>query len=512
MTNEPIKDAVDLDETRDETAIHSIIPPMEMTPITSQESEDQTAHEEAEETVQDSQEDTVSKTEDDSEKKTKTFTERDVEEDFKTLKQAPYIDLYQEWNKAKQNLDELNSMKGLMDEVTGMSADTFAALVNMMDAADRKKYEGGVEEFNREFPQIYANAQYVVDMLKGMIDCFAPELVASTTFISQSMVESGTYRLENLEKANPVPINYQVMKKRLQFTVESYRNRTAFNTLFNKLSYPANIVKLFKQFQSEGPDAAMKYIDKIFKSIFNDEHMVRFRSGLTDRILMPKLLKLEGNANRDAVSVMVFFMTYWLASIHEKEYTSGKCADIKTFVMNVYDTDPKMAIYDIVGGAGFFYEVAFQIFLLLADITNGTHSPKSAQKILGDRVPMMKAYLAGVMEELAQSNPGKTFNHGTSLEECYPDITYRDIVEKIKLCEKGREDKMITLENQKVQSEFNDVGSASVDPTVMPEVVDNQDVGDTTDEEEVCEACQIHIPDMDKDATEKAPKSTGVAN
>ena len=78
----------------------------------------------------------------------------------------------------------------------------------------------------------------------------------------------------------------------------------------------------------------------------------------------------------------------------------------------------------------------------------------------------------------------------------------------------------MNLDNQKVTGTFNDLGTASVDASIMPEATDNRDAEDVAEteavvaeaaakeEEEVCEACQIHLP-----TEETAPSTpTGVAN
>ena len=473
-------------------------------------------HEEAlQEVSEDLEENPISEAENDDEEEAPIIKDSDVQEDFDALKQIPYIDLYQEHSKAKAHLQDLNELRGAMDSISGMSQEQYAAILNMMDEADRQKYAGGVDEFNREFPAIYKKAQYLCFMLKAMLDQFSSDDVLSTTFISQSMVESGKARLESLEKSNPVPFNYKILKKRLEHTIQSYENRTFFTTLFNKLRYPTNTLTLYREFKEIGPDAAMSYINRVMKPVFNDQNMTRFRSSMTDRILMPKL---EG-ANRDMVSVLVFFMTYWLAKIHEKELTSGYCADVKTFIMNVYDTDPSSNIYDVVGGKEFFYDTAYWIFMMLSDVARDDITMAQAKK-MNSRVDQTLGILAMELVQLQESEPGKVIGHATTLEECCPEVTFEDVLTRVK--ELMEENDIMNLDNQKVTGTFNDLGTASVDASIMPEATDNRDAEDVAEteavaeataeeeeeEEEVCEACRIHLPT--EETTPSTP--TGVAN
>ena len=223
--------------------------------------------------------------------------------------------------------------------------------------------------------------------------------------------------------------------------------------------------------------------------------------------------KLEG-ANRDMVSVLVFFMTYWLAKIHEKELTSGYCADVKTFIMNVYDTDPSSNIYDVVGGKEFFYDTAYWIFMMLSDVARDDVTMAQAKK-LNSRVDQTLGILAMKLVQLQESEPGKVIGHATTLEECCPDVTFEDVLTRVK--ELMEENDTMNLDNQKVTGTFNDLGTASVDASIMPEATDNRDAEDVAEtaakeeeeeEEEVCEACQIHLPT--EETTPSTP--TGVAN
>ena len=342
-----------------------------------------------------------------------------------------------------------------------------------------------------------ALAAFAVALLEAILEQYRTADIMSTAFISKSMVEAGQMRLEELETNKVKPLNYMLIKKRITSTISAYSDRMHFPMLFNKLRYPSNVAEIFKEFTKEGPEAALKYINNVFMPVFNDNNMQRFRNCIENNAIKPNYQ--SGTDETDFIKVMVFFMTYWLAKNYEKEYTSGKCAEIKVFVMNAYDSDSSTKIYDLPAGSAYYFNLVYSIFCMLSSFTSNDYSLKMLTKVMGGMADEFIKVLEGEYEAKVKEYPGKTIEGDTSISYMKSDLTYDDLLvffekdpepeieeeeeDEVEDTEEESEvnDEMANLKNQQL-GEVVDLGNKSVDPTVTPEEVDNRG-GDDDDEE-----------------------------
>lgn len=345
--------------------------------------------------------------------------------DFEVLKCLPYIDLYAKHNEAKRNIEDLKSMKAMMDQIGNISDEQYSAMVGKMDAAEREKYEGSVNDFYNRYDGMMAEAKRIEELLARMLLVFDTDMVASTAFISKSMVESAAHRRTAMESADEKPTNYAAILKRLDITAKAYEDRTNFDLLFHKLRYPNNTLETYKGFVKDGPEEALKYINRIFMPVFNDKNMTKFRVAFKKICLLPKL---EG-ANENVVDVIVFFMTYWLAKIYEKEYQSGKCAYVKTFIMNIYDVDPSSNIYDLPGGKDFIINVGYTIYMIIMVSTGGQFTEKELYAKVNAIIDDLMAIVDACRKDLYETTPGRLIELGTDLASITDGITVDDLPE-----------------------------------------------------------------------------------
>lgn len=428
------------------------------------------------------------------------FSEELIEDgrkDFEKLIKIPYIELHSLLSNAKSSLAELEEMKETVDSIKGMSQDEYSAIVAAMDEATRKDYEGGVQEFSENYSIHHDKAAFAVALLEAILEQYRTADIMSTAFISKSMVEAGQMRLEELETNKVKPLNYILIKKRITSTISAYSDRMHFPMLFNKLRYPSNVAEIFKEFTKVGPEAALKYINNVFMPVFNDNNMQRFRNCIENNAIKPNYQ--SGTDETDFIKVMVFFMTYWLAKNYEKEYTSGKCAEIKVFVMNAYDSDSSTKIYDLPAGSAYYFNLVYSIFCMLSSFTSNDYSLKMLTKVMGGMADEFLKVLEGEYEAKIKEYPGKTIEGDTSISYMKSDLTYDDLLiffkkdpepeteeeeeDEVEETEEESEvsEEMANLKNQQ-PGEVVDLGNKSVDPTVIPEEVDNRG-GDDNDEE-----------------------------
>lgn len=441
----------------------------------------------------------------------------DLRKDFEAnLRKLPYIDLYSEHSKLIQGRQELEQIYEEVKDTVRLSNDEWSGLVNAMDVAQKKEFQGSVEEFKKNYPTHFSASSLAIDFLNRMLGCYEPSKILSTTFISKSMVESGENRLAALEAMTVRPMNFNILKKRLESTIKAYSDRTRFDMLFNKLRYPANTLEAFKEFRKIGPQAALNYINSIFDKVFNDHNMTRFRTSIVKNAFLPNM----DGANEDMVNVMTFFMTFWLAKVYEREYTSGKCAEVKTFIMNVYDADPSSNIYDLAGGKQYFYDLAYSLFTIITAATSEEYTAKNITKKLAPMVDSMVAVCNNEFEKAAKTHPCKVIEGDTSFSHNYPNITFDELYEKMdhfvatgnmemeelhldEETDEEMEDEDMNLKNQGNTEQFSNLGNVSVDETIMPNEMDNRDKDETA-----AGGCADGVCDIPGLAPEEKPTTT----
>ena len=111
----------------------------------------------------------------------------------------------------------------------------------------------------------------------------------------------------------------------------------------------------------------MDEINKVFMPVFNDMYMAKFRKRFVDLLLMVENEDLDEDHKvkeySQVVDVNVFFLTYWLAYVYNRELASGKCSFSG---LNVYDSDPSSDIYDLPGGIPFLARICYVIYVIIA--------------------------------------------------------------------------------------------------------------------------------------------------
>lgn len=443
----------------------------------------QEAEKEAEEVHEDPQEDVLPPVETNPQLHITAKQEEDGKADFLKLSKMSYIDLYSQHSKATDQLQQLVNVKAQADAIDAMSSDEFAAMVNMMDIVDKEGYTKSIKDFQEHYDEMYTGAQFTQRLIYAMLSVFSTDLTMSTTFISQSMVESSQDRLKILAESNPRPNNYNLIEKRIKATANAYGNRTKFSMLFNKLKYPANTAETFKEFKEIGPNKAMDYIDEVFLSVFNDAKMARFRQSFADHVIMPLM---DEGYEADMVHVMIFFFTFWLAKIYEREFTSGKCAEVKVFVMNVYDCDPSSNIYDLAGGKEFFNRIAYNLFMTIIPATTDEYTAKTIHKKLSGLATDMEKLVEENRAIIEEATPGRKLEKATTLEANYPDVTYETLLVDMKVIvdedtEDNQEEVPETESNDSEEKEGCDCGCPCCDPSASEEEVTEMLPNETRD-------------------------------
>jgi hypothetical protein len=353
--------------------------------------------------------------------------------DFAGLRTLPFIDLYAQKNQAIKNVGDLESSKEMVDQVGDISEDTYSTLIaqgNALDDApspdDLKK---SVNEFYDKYDELNSEAHRIETLLNRMIGAIDHTVTASTSFISKSMLESAAIRKSAMEKNEEKPTNHALILKRLDITAAAYGDRTNFDVLFNKLRYPNNVLEIFKKFM-KSPEDAMKYVNKVFMPVFNDKNMTKFRRIFTSMVA-PKTLPNQGENlawTSDKIDVFVFFLTYWLAHVFEAEYESGKCAYVKTLVMNFYDCEGSGAIYDLPGGPSYMVEVGFLLLSVLNVVANGGYTEKQLHKAINAMMDDLMPILAKEKATLVEQFPGKTIEGSTTFADLCPGVTIDEIL------------------------------------------------------------------------------------
>lgn len=414
--------------------------------------------------------------------------------DFEALKYLPYIDLHAKLNEAKKNLADLNSMKGMMDQIGNISDEHYAVMIGRMNVAEREKYEGDVTSFYEGYPSMKVEALRIQSLLERMLKVYDQDMIASTTFISKSMVESATIRREAMLNANdPVP-NLNLIIKRLDETAAAYADRTNFDLIFHKLRYPNNVLEIYEDFAKNEPSEAMKYINDVFMPVFNDSNMTKFRGAFIKLCLMDKL---EGSS-QSTVEVVTFFLTFWLAKMYEREYQSGKCARIKTFIMNVYDCDPSSDIYDCDGGKDYMASLGYTIFMIIATITSGQFTKKQLFKKINQIMDDLLKVLESEKLTLFEAFPGRELELNTDLESITDgEMDYSELPE-LPYYEKDELDGDDEIPDGPVVTE--DESETEANDAVEPEAAEHE-VKDSDDAEPCCD-CHCHDKEEKPDEIE----------
>lgn len=352
--------------------------------------------------------------------------------DYAGFIKLPYIELYTRRTRVINDIEELKSSKAMIDQIgdtfreAERNPDSEAAKIAAANGLDKAAYKKSASDFYKDYPRLLHDAMRLRSLMDAMLETYPAELRHSTSFVSKSMVESSKIRRDRMEAADPKPMNYDMVLKRLDTVTAAYEDRTNFDPIFQKLQYPHNIRKVYKEFTGKDPKEAMAEVDRIFMPVFSDNHMSKFRQALADTIMTDKM-----DANN--TKVLIFFMTYWLAKVYEQEFTSGKCSYVKTFIMNFYDIASKM--YDCKYGVGFMAMTGQTMFSLIAYAATADVTTKQ----LSNKYAEMYAALVSVLEMNRKAS--ETIDteldipDSTTLEAMYPNLDYtlfreeREIIE-----------------------------------------------------------------------------------
>ena len=369
------------------------------------------------------------------------------EQDFEKLKMLPYLDLFSEYQKAKNGLADLKSAKEMMDQVGNINDEKYASMVGQMDVAERARLGSSVKDFYEHYDENVAEGERIIDLMARMLMVYDKDMLGSTAFISKSAIEAAERRIPMVAEGP----NHDRIVQRLEITKEAYANRVDYSMLFHKLRFPNNVVKLFNKFIKDGPEKSMGYIDKIFMPVFNDKYMQRFRQGVKTLVNDgSRQLSADAQTRED---ISIYFMTYWLASVYEKEKDSGKCAYVKNLVMNVYDCDPSSNIFDLAGGKQGVGNVCYTIFMILGVITSGTFTSAELHDKINAIIDDLMGTLQKNAEELILDHPGRVVEMDTSLNTITDGMTYEELPE-LSITKEAKE--MDAAEAVEVASEEDD--------------------------------------------------------
>ena len=345
--------------------------------------------------------------------------------DYLALAALPYIELYTRRSGIMSDLKDLQYSKEMMDSVDNIfkEPNREAKAIAMANQMDTTKIRKTADEFYRDYPALLHEAQRILDLMDSMLESFPEGYRHSTSFISRSMVESANMRRDAMARAETKAPNHDMVMKRLTVVTSAYEDRTNFTAIFQKLQYPHNIRKLYKEFMEIGPDKAMVELDKIMMPVFADQHMTKFRKQFTTYIA-------EDPVSPNRPMVMIFFITFWLAKVYEQEFTSGKCAFVKSLVMDVYDVASGM--YDCIYGDKYIQSVCQTIYVLISFAATANLSKKQLSE-------KYQRLYDTMMEMLASNKQGEAtcpeLPERTSLMGMYPDLDYakfraeREIIE-----------------------------------------------------------------------------------
>ena len=355
--------------------------------------------------------------------------------DYEALCRLPYIELYTRRSSVNGDLKDLKSSKEMMDQVgdvfdqAGTKEGTEAEAIAQSNHLDTANISKSAKDFYAEYPNLIREGQRLLDLMDSMLESFPEAYRHSTSFISQSMVESADIRRDAMLKAeNPSP-NHGIVLKRLDTVTSAYKDRTNFDPIFQKLQYPHNIRKTYKEFIASDPKVMMAEMDKILMPVFNDQHMTKFRQTFASSIMTEKMDAKHTN-------VLVFFMTYWLAKVYEQEFDSGKCAYVKTFIMNFYDMASKM--YDCQYGPAYMATMGQTIFSLVSFAATANVPKKQLSTRYQAIYDTMMGVLAGARNAyVPDSQDTIEMPEHTSLFELYPDLDYTKFRQEREIIEGG---------------------------------------------------------------------------
>lgn len=389
------------------------------------------------ETSEEGQPEESEETEDEMDEVIRQFEEATLTDDeiFSKLRALPYLDLYAEEKALARQANDLFGIKMQMDSIKNMSIDVTTAMVNMMDTLaqqssvteDMSGIMTSVDKFYKGYDSMMAYLLNSHHIAKRMLNAFDQDMVMSSAFISKSAIECAEVRQSNVWKdqydkdGNVIPMpNRALMLKRIENSIASYEDRTDTSILFSKMRNPNKTLETFKQFRKIGPEEAMNEINKIFMPVFNDMYMAKFRKRFIELLLM---VENEGvdqdHANMEysqVVDVNVFFLTYWLAYVYNRELSSGKCGQVRSLVMNVYDSDPSSNIYDLPGGIPFLARICYVIYVIIANSISEEYTSKQLNKAINSMIDTMLPLISNEHNaKLFEEYPGKVIEHGTSL-------------------------------------------------------------------------------------------------
>lgn len=346
-------------------------------------------------------------------------------QDFEKLKTLPYLDLFGEYRTAQKNVNDLKSAKEMMDQVGDLDQMDISKSVEKMNVMEKAGFDTtAVKDFYAHYQENLEEGERIIDLIARMLLVYDRDMLGSTAFISKSAMEAADRRLAMVDTSNP---NAAIAIKRITITRDAYANRVDYSVLLHKLRYPANIVKIYNEFRKD-PEKAMKYVDGVFMKVFNDQHMSRFRAEFKQLCFNGADKNVDETA-QSMVDVYIFFITYWLASVYEKEYESGKCAYVKNLVMNVYDADPSSNIYDLAGGVSYLASVCFTIYSMISIITSGNFTAKDIHNEINTIMDTIVEKLLAAYQDMIIDFPGRTVTLNTSFESITDNMSYDDLPE-----------------------------------------------------------------------------------
>lgn len=348
----------------------------------------------------------------------------------------PFIELSNNYNLIRQSIKELEDTKKAMQSIDAQHMDPNSTKLAKMDILRQAGIKDSVaKDFDNRYVELRQDADRLEALLSSFISYYTP-YANSVTFLSNSMVETCKQRQSEMA-ANEKATNKDFLIKRMGFILAAYADRSSFEPLINKLSYGNVLVDYAKEFQDKDPREILHYIDEVFFSTYHDRHMAAFRARLVRLLLISYQPENPDMEITDEMKVDALFVTFWLAKVYEQEFNSGKCAYVKTFIMNTYDSAKESGMkFDIEGGqtlmavtVRFFYQC---LTYILRAYTTGKVSKKKLRDSYKDICfnPRKQDYET-MSAEARKLNPKAEMPVDTHFNVLFPDIEAKTLCDDL---------------------------------------------------------------------------------
>lgn len=346
----------------------------------------------------------------------------------------PFVELTNNYTLVKDSIRDMDDTKKAMDDIDLKEMEPNSKSLAKMNILSHAKMGHTVNEFNARYQELRQDAERLESLFHTMTRHYAP-YAKSVQFLSNSMVETCQLRFNEIDKSTHT--NKDFLKRRMTNIIAAYGDRGQFEPIFTKLAYGNVLLDMVKEWKATKPDDVMAYLDKVFLTTFRDKRMAAFRKRLLELVAQANLMSNPDKETHvtDDMKVNAVFVAYWLARCYEKEFNSGKCAYVKTFIMNTYDTSEKSGmVFDVAGGVTLHALTVRVVYTLLSWVLRAHINGEPASTIRNlykTKIyePIMAEYKV-MAEEARKLNPPPNLPADTTFQSLFPDVTLDSICEE----------------------------------------------------------------------------------